>query len=388
MNNLSINNALIELFSITTCSIIIVLMIVMAIRIMSNYRNKLIYVILVATLALTLIRQIIVGFDVWYEQPIPPYLYIISTSIQLISFIILNFVLMRLYSVGTNIRITPIIMLLLGAVTLTIVNWFIEPYSIIYNNVEYYAYPIMDFYMFILIITMLVVTRHIQMTTPYYVSLMVMFMYELANLLHMYVFEMDQRWLFYLVVSLPVIYFALIFFLLFEWVLERLLSTYQSSIVDGLTGLYIRRYFQKKLTSMITRKQVAIIFCDIDNFKHLNDTQGHQVADKALQQVASILKEEVSPFGIAGRYGGEELLGGIVIDHIKPMQIAERIRARIEQETIVTVSVGFSTTKEADNLTLLIKQSDEAMYYSKSTGKNKVSAYRSLPAAVKNKLQN
>jgi len=253
---------------------------------------------------------------------------------------------------------------------------------------ENYAFPIIDFYLFILIITMLVVTRHIQMTTPYYISLIIMFMFELAYLLHMYVFQMEQRWLFYLIISLPVIYYALIFFLLFEWVLERLLSTYQSSIVDGLTGLYVRRYFQNKLTSMIERKQVAIIFCDIDNFKRLNDTQGHQVADTALQQVAAILKEEVSPFGIAGRYGGEELLGGITIDRIKPMKVAERIRSRIEQETIVTVSIGLSTTKEADDLNLLIKQSDEAMYYSKATGKNKVSAYRSLPASIKNKVQN
>ncbi|HIW31632.1 MAG TPA: GGDEF domain-containing protein [Candidatus Paenibacillus intestinavium] len=386
MNNISINTTLIELFSITTCSIIIALMIVMAIRIMSNYRNKLIYIILIVTLACDLIRQFIVGFDVWNAESIPTHLYIISTSVQLISFIILNFVLMKMYAVGTNIKIVPIIVLLVGAIAVTIVNWIVEPYSIIYNNVKYFAFPIMDFYMFILIITMLVVTRHIQMTTPYYISLLVMFMYELAYLLHMYVFEMEQRWLFYLIISLPVLYYVFIFFLLFEWVLERLLSTYQSSIVDGLTGLYIRRYFQKTLTPMIARQQVAIIFCDIDNFKRLNDTQGHQVADNALQQVASILKEEVSPFGIAGRYGGEELLGGIVIERIKPMQIAERIRARIEQETIVTVSVGFSTTKEADNLSLLIKQSDEAMYYSKATGKNKVSAYKSIPAAVKNKL--
>ena len=236
MNNISINTTLIELFSITTCSIIIALMIVMAIRIMSNYRNKLIYFILIITLACDLIRQFIVGLDVWNAEPIPTYLSIISTSIQLISFIILNFVLMKLYAVGTNIKIIPIIILLVGAIAVTIVNWIVEPYSVIYNNVEYFTFPIMDFYMFILIITMLVVTRHIQMTTPYYISLLVMFMYELAYLLHMYVFEMEQRWLFYLIISLPVLYYVFIFFLLFEWVLERLLSTYQSSIVDGLQG--------------------------------------------------------------------------------------------------------------------------------------------------------
>lgn len=357
----------------------------MAIRIMSNYRNKVIYIILIAGLALDLVRQVINGSHIWLNDALPTQLYIISTSIQLISFIILNFVLMKMYATGTQIRIVPIFALLCVAIAVSIASLFIEPYRFTANGSDYVTFPIMDFYMFILIITMLVVTRHIQMTAPYFISLVIAFMYELAVILHTYVFGMEQQWLYYLVMVLPIAYYALIFFLLFEWVLERLLSTYQTSIVDGLTGLYIRRYFQKKMNALMLRKPVAVIFCDIDNFKKLNDTQGHQVADKALQQVASILNEEVAPYGIAGRYGGEELLGGIVIDRIKPMQIAERIRARIEQESIVTVSVGFSTSKEADELNLLVKQADEAMYYSKSTGKNKVSAFRSLPAAIKNK---
>lgn len=386
MNNLYINSALVELFTIAICSVIIILMIVMSIRIMSNYRNKWIYLFLISTLAIDLVRQIIKGTQVALTDPLPTYLYIISTSIQLISFIILNFVLMKMYATGTQIRKTPILILLISAVALSVVSLFMEPYTIIFKDATYYAFPILDFYMFILIITMLVVTRHIQMTTPYFLSLTIAFIYELAYLLHTYVFEMEQQWLFYVVISTPVIYYALIFFLLFEWVLERLLSTYQSSIVDGLTGLYLRRYFQKKMSSMMTRKPVAVIFCDIDNFKMLNDTQGHQVADKALQQVSNILKEEVSPYGIAGRYGGEELVGGIYVDKIKPMTLAEHIRSRIQQETVVTVSVGFSTSKEADELHLLVKQADEAMYYSKTTGKNKVTAYRSLPASIKNKV--
>lgn len=386
MNNLYNNSALVELFTIAICCVIILLMIMMSVRIMSNYRNKWIYLILISILAIDLIRQIIKGSQVIFTDPFPTYLNIISTSIQLISFIILNFVLMKMYATGTQIRKTPIFFLLIGAVGLTIVSLFMEPYSIIYKHTTYHAFPILDFYMFILIITMLVVTRHIQMTTPYFLSLTIAFIYELGYLLHTYVFEMEQQWLFYVVIIMPIIYYTLIFFLLFEWVLERLLSTYQSSIVDGLTGLYLRRYFQKKMSSMLLRKPVAAIFCDIDNFKLLNDTQGHQVADKALQQVANILKEEVSPYGIAGRYGGEELVGGIYIDKIKPITLAERVRTRIEQETVVTVSIGFSTSKEADELNLLVKQADEAMYYSKSTGKNKVSAFRSLPAAIKNKV--
>jgi len=205
-------------------------------------------------------------------------------------------------------------------------------------------------------------------------------------MLDRYVFEWSQAWLHTLVELLPIMYYAILFYLLLDWVMDRLLSTYQSAIIDGLTGLYIRRHFQKKLQSMMQRKPVAVIFCDIDNFKALNDTKGHQVADEALQQVAAILKEEVAPYGVAGRYGGEELLGGIAIDSVKPMAVAEKIRARVELETIVTISVGFSTSKEATELMQLVKQADEAMYFSKTTGKNKVSSYRSLPASIKQKM--
>ena len=92
--------------------------------------------------------------------------------------------------------------------------------------------------------------------------------------------------------------------------LERLLLTFQSSITDGLTSLYNRRHFNKKAEQLLRQtKRVAIIFCDIDNFKKLNDTQGHHKADGVLKQVADIIREETAGIGAAGRYGGEELLG-------------------------------------------------------------------------------
>ena len=73
-----------------------------------------------------------------------------------------------------------------------------------------------------------------------------------------------------------------------------------------------------------------------------------------------------------GRYGGEELVILLTDPDVKPAELAERIRKRIEEETIVTVSMGFSTYKKGLTGDKLIKQADEAMYKAKTTGKNKV----------------
>ena len=128
---------------------------------------------------------------------------------------------------------------------------------------------------------------------------------------------------------------------------------------------------------------IAILFCDIDNFKQLNDTQGHLQADIILKQVADIIKEETAEIGISGRYGGEELLACITIAANKVRRVAESIRSRVEVEAGVTVSIGYSVTKQPSSIHDLVKQADEAMYLSKTTGKNKVSSFNSIPAIHK-----
>jgi len=381
MNQTTNTIELLPLISSLICCIIIAISLLTSIKIMISYRNKQVFILLISSLMIAVLPQLLNLYRVSSQLSIPNVLYIISTIAGIFSFILINFVLMKMYAIGIKLRIMPMVLLLLGAVAAFAASFFLAPYEIGIGH----AYPILDFYMFILIITMLVVTRQIDMPTSYYFSLLIMFIYQLGLMLDRYLFEWSEAWLHILVELLPIVYYVILFYMLLDWIMDRLLSTYQSAMIDGLTGLYIRRHFHKKMQSLMQRKPVSIIFCDIDNFKALNDTKGHQVADIALQQVAAILKEEVAPYGIAGRYGGEELLGGIAIDHVKPMVIAETIRARVEMETIVTVSVGFSTTKEAKELMLLINQADEAMYFSKTTGKNKVSSYRSIPSSLKQK---
>jgi two-component system, cell cycle response regulator len=175
---------------------------------------------------------------------------------------------------------------------------------------------------------------------------------------------------------LPLLYYTTLFIILFERIVELLQRIYRSSITDGLTGLYNRKYFSGRLRRYIEQGiRVSVIFCDIDNFKKLNDTQGHARADEVLKQVAQIMEDELDEIGLTGRYGGEELVAMVVDRRAKVEQVAERIRKRVAEESIVTISVGHSTVKKEMDPDELVKQADQAMYISKTTGKNKVTAY-------------
>ena len=182
-----------------------------------------------------------------------------------------------------------------------------------------------------------------------------------------------------LALALPVLFYSIVFFILFRRIVELMQSIYRSAITDGLTGLYNRRHFMKYLDHYASQElKISTIFCDIDNFKKLNDTQGHARADEVLKQVAAIMEEELDGIGITGRYGGEELVALVVDRKVKPAQVAESIRARVASESIVTISIGYSVLRKGVRGDELMKQADKAMYHSKTTGKNKVSDYRSL----------
>jgi diguanylate cyclase (GGDEF)-like protein len=181
------------------------------------------------------------------------------------------------------------------------------------------------------------------------------------------------NWETFLEKALPALSYSILFFLLLERVIEVMQMSYISSITDALTGLYNRRHFYLSVEKSIrTDQKPSIIFSDIDNFKRLNDTKGHKAGDDVLKQVATIVKEEVGGIGLAGRYGGEEIVAMISDPSIDMKQLTERIRFRIEKETIVTVSIGYSKL-EGKGIThdVLIKQADIAMYQAKTTGKNK-----------------
>lgn len=218
---------------------------------------------------------------------------------------------------------------------------------------------------------------HLRQRARYAVSLCFAFFGQLAAFLTRD-FGVTDPVLDLMAAILPVFYYIVLFMILFERVVELMQTAYRSSITDGLTDLYNRRFFTARLEESLAhagRGTVGAIFCDIDDFKKLNDTKGHQAADLVLKQTAAILREETEGIGLAGRYGGEELVAFVQSASLDAPAVAERIRSRIAKETIVTVSVGCALSAPGVKAEQLMKNADEAMYRSKRSGKNRVTLF-------------
>ncbi|MFF2482805.1 GGDEF domain-containing protein [Paenibacillus sp. NPDC058071] len=378
-----------QLISSACVIVILTLMIFMSMRLYASYRNKRIYRLLTITLPMFIVQHLLLAVLAYPGQDKLPWLQLAATIIQIVSFIIINFVFMKLYTHrSAKLKSLPFYIMVGLTFAIAGAQAFLFPdFADAAATGGQYRLLSLDFYSLIVTFLILLDTKGIEMNTRYSASLITYFITELARIADGYVFHGSVSWLLLLSHLLPIVYFTQLFLLLFEWVIERLMSTYQSSITDGLTGLYNRRHFQLKAEQLLKRQRgTAVIFCDIDNFKKLNDTHGHHKADGVLKQVAEIMKEESAGIGAAGRYGGEELLACIGTDRVKPDRVAESIRKRVEQETMVTVSVGVSTSKDGSAVQELIKLADEAMYHSKTTGKNKVTMFQALPAAKKKSL--
>ncbi|MFV9857270.1 PleD family two-component system response regulator [Rickettsia sibirica] len=160
------------------------------------------------------------------------------------------------------------------------------------------------------------------------------------------------------------------------------------AVKDGLTGLFNRRYFDIHLKQIIekTNKEsikLYLLMCDIDNFKHVNDTYGHQAGDKVLTIVSRILKNTLRVTDLIARFGGEEFTILLTdIDISKAIETAERVRVKIEYMNFhiedqieplkTTISIGVTKYKKEESIESFIERADKAMYEAKTTGKNKV----------------
>lgn len=163
------------------------------------------------------------------------------------------------------------------------------------------------------------------------------------------------------------------------------LGLIELSNTDKLTGLYNRRYFSQKMSEFIRafdmeHVQFSLLIIDIDHFKNVNDTYGHQVGDIILEQLAQLLKEVVGEQGVVCRFGGEEFTI-ILIGHSQ--QVADDINKRAAAKEWphihkLTVSVGMANFTEHDDEQSLIQRADEALYYSKEHGRNRVTIYEEM----------
>ena len=173
---------------------------------------------------------------------------------------------------------------------------------------------------------------------------------------------------------------------------KRLLAAIeQLAVTDSLTGLFNRRYFNLRALEEVERSRrldhsLSILMLDLDHFKDVNDTYGHDAGDLVLVAVAGLLRGLLRKIDISARYGGEEFIvllpesGGQAA-----VVVAERIRQAVETQRVETgpwmisfsISIGVASLEPGMDLSLddLIRHADQAMYEAKSLGRNLVYEY-------------
>ncbi|MDT7778260.1 MAG: hypothetical protein QOC99_772 [Acidobacteriota bacterium] len=165
----------------------------------------------------------------------------------------------------------------------------------------------------------------------------------------------------------------------------------QQALTDSLTGCFNRRFFEIQLERDLhlatrMRQPVSLILLDIDYFKRVNDSHGHDAGDEALRILAAALREEVRGVDTATRYGGEEF--AIILPQAGPegaLGVAERLRSRIERTEVpgvgcITASLGVATFPlNASSRELLVTTADRALYQAKHSGRNRVCSPADLP---------
>jgi len=167
------------------------------------------------------------------------------------------------------------------------------------------------------------------------------------------------------------------------------------SITDELTGIANRRHFEWRLAEEVERARryqypLSALMLDLDHFKRVNDTYGHQIGDIVLQQIAQRLKRVLRRTDFLARYGGEEF---VVLAPQTPADraliLAERLRQVIAESPIsvspdlqlrITISIGVAVFPEhAQNGNELVRAADEALYKAKQTGRNRVCLFEPEP---------
>ncbi|MCD6151706.1 MAG: diguanylate cyclase [Deltaproteobacteria bacterium] len=167
--------------------------------------------------------------------------------------------------------------------------------------------------------------------------------------------------------------------------------------IDELTGLYNRRALFSRLVEEHSRverykENFSLMIFDIDDFKQVNDTYGHQVGDAILKNLAHFLKGNLRTSDFISRFGGEEFIAILPSTEMeKARRVAEKMRHMLGKKVFedkkgavkikITVSIGISQCTPGDTVDNLIKRADDALYMAKNDGKNAIFTEADLPAS-------
>lgn len=185
------------------------------------------------------------------------------------------------------------------------------------------------------------------------------------------------------------LFISLFITFLVAWIIFNVIKKYNFKLEymafnDSLTGLYNRRHFEEVFSKQIhlfkrQKQNFSILFMDIDNFKNINDTHGHEVGDFVIKNIAKLLKQNLRESDTIARWGGEEFV--VLLQNsnsVTAFEISEKIRNIIQNSVIlhdaiekyVTASFGVTEFVENDSMDLVLSRVDKAMYTSKTSGKN------------------
>jgi diguanylate cyclase len=180
---------------------------------------------------------------------------------------------------------------------------------------------------------------------------------------------------------------------------QELDRTRREARTDVLSGVGNRKAFDERLQftlSKFNRQKTpfALVLADVDHFKWINDTHGHQAGDQVVTNIGNVLQQSVRDTDFVARFGGDEfalLLSGI--EGELATEIAERIRRKIERSNFnvgpenervaVTFSMGLAAAREGDNAETLLERADRALYTSKESGRNQLRCYEAEGELVK-----
>ncbi len=191
-------------------------------------------------------------------------------------------------------------------------------------------------------------------------------------------------------IAIPAIIFGITVFLLASYLMDSNLLLERLASKDALTDMFNRRALFEQISSQVNylRRRdgsAAVIIADIDNFKSINDTYGHEAGDKVIQLFAKIIGSSIRGYDVAARYGGEEFLiflpsADLHVAH----SVAERMRNDTEQAQLVyeeqeisfTASFGIAVYLLDQKPDISIANADQALYASKRNGRNRVSEFK------------